>query len=93
MRVTCVRVTGTSVAIFLHAGEQRHAVERLFRSGKFAIKRRDVDDDALGIKPGEKLHAIEYRGRIELVPVRPTKTARGSLKGIDTDVPRESDRV
>ena len=25
--------------------------------------------EALGIKPGEKLHAIEYRGRIELVPV------------------------
>jgi AbrB family looped-hinge helix DNA binding protein len=33
--------------------------------------------EALGIKPGEKLHAIEYRGRIELVPVRPTK--RGPL--------------
>jgi AbrB family looped-hinge helix DNA binding protein len=48
---------------------------------------------ALGIKPGEKLHAIEYRGRIELVPVRSTKSARGSLKGIDTHVPRESDRV
>ena len=49
--------------------------------------------EALGIRPGEKLHAIEYRGRIELVPVRPTKSARGSLKEIDTDVPRESDRV
>jgi AbrB family looped-hinge helix DNA binding protein len=49
--------------------------------------------ESLGIKPGEKLHAIEYRGRIELVPVRSTKSARGSLKGIDTDVPRESDRI
>jgi AbrB family looped-hinge helix DNA binding protein len=49
--------------------------------------------EALGIRPGEKLHAMEYRGRIELVPVRSTKSARGSLKGIDTDVPRESDRV
>jgi AbrB family looped-hinge helix DNA binding protein len=49
--------------------------------------------EALGIKPGEKLHAIEYRGRIELVPIRPARTARGSLKGIDTDVPRDSDRV
>jgi AbrB family looped-hinge helix DNA binding protein len=49
--------------------------------------------EALGIRPGEKLHAIEYRGRIELVPVRSTKSARGSLKGINTDVPRESDRV
>ncbi len=49
--------------------------------------------EALGIKPGEKLHAIEYRGRIELVPVRSTRTARGSLKGITTDVPRDADRV
>lgn len=49
--------------------------------------------EALGIKPGEKLHAIEYRGRIELVPVRAAKTARGSLKGINTDVPRDADRV
>ena len=49
--------------------------------------------EALGIRPGEKLHAMEYRGRIELVPVRSTKSARGSLKGINTDVPRESDRV
>jgi hypothetical protein len=32
-------------------------------------------------------------GRIELVPVRPTKAARGWLKGIDTSVPRDADRV
>lgn len=49
--------------------------------------------EALGLKPGEKLHAIEYRGRIKLMLVRPTKAARGSLKGIDTDVPRDADRV
>jgi len=49
--------------------------------------------EALGIKPGEKLHAIEYRGRIELVPMRPAKTARGSLKGINTHVSRDADRV
>ena len=49
--------------------------------------------EALGIKPGEKLHAIEYRGRIELVPMRRAKAARGSLKGINTDIPRDADRV
>ncbi len=48
--------------------------------------------ESLGIRPGEKLHAIEYRGHIELVPVKSMKSARGSLKGILTDVPRESDR-
>ena len=62
-------------------------------SSKYQIVIPSKIREALGIRPGEKLHAIEYRGRIELVPVRPTKSARGSLKGIDTDVPRECDRV
>src|ERR1035441_5421115 len=62
-------------------------------SSKYQIVIPSKIREALGIKPGEKLHAIEYRGRIELVPVRPTKAARGTLKGIDTEGPREADRV
>lgn len=49
--------------------------------------------ESLGIRPGEKLHAIEFRGHIELVPVKSIKSARGSLKGLHTDVPREPDRT
>jgi AbrB family looped-hinge helix DNA binding protein len=48
---------------------------------------------ALGIKVGERLDAIPYRGHIALVPVRSIKRARGFLKGIDTDIPRDSDRL
>jgi AbrB family looped-hinge helix DNA binding protein len=62
-------------------------------SSKYQIVIPSKIREALGIKPGEKLHAIEYRGRIELVPVRPAKAARGSLRGIDTSVPRDPDRV
>ena len=62
-------------------------------SSKFQIVIPRVIREALGIKPGEKLHAIEYCGRIELVPLRSVKASRGSLKGISTDVPREPDRV
>ena len=62
-------------------------------SSKYQIVIPSKIREALGIKPGEKLHAIEYRGRIELVPVRPARAARGSLKGIDTRVPRDADRV
>ncbi|MEI8299478.1 MAG: AbrB/MazE/SpoVT family DNA-binding domain-containing protein [Pseudomonadota bacterium] len=61
-------------------------------SSKYQIVIPSKMRQALGIKPGEKLHAIEYRGRIELIPVLPTKAARGSLKGIDSSVPRETDR-
>lgn len=49
--------------------------------------------EALGIKAGEKLDAIPYRGHIALVPVRSIRSARGFLKGIDTAVPRDPDRI
>ena len=48
---------------------------------------------ALGIKAGEKLDAIPYRGHIALVPVRSIKSRRGFLKGIDTEVRRDDDRA
>ena len=49
--------------------------------------------EALGIQPGQKVQAIQYRDRIELIPVRPLRKARGMLKGIDTSVPRDDDRL
>lgn len=53
---------------------------------------RDVRE-TLSIKPGEKLQVIHYANRIELVPVKKVKSMRGFLKGIDTSVNREKDRV
>jgi AbrB family looped-hinge helix DNA binding protein len=47
----------------------------------------------LGVKAGQKLQVIAYDNQVVLVPVRPIQEARGSLKGIDTDVPREGDRL
>jgi AbrB family looped-hinge helix DNA binding protein len=47
----------------------------------------------LKLRPGQKVRAIVYHDRIELVPVRPARQLRGFLKGIDTSVPRERDRV
>ena len=49
--------------------------------------------ESLGIRPGQKIQAIEYRDRIELIPLRPIRKARGLLKGIDTSVPRDDDRT
>jgi AbrB family looped-hinge helix DNA binding protein len=47
----------------------------------------------LGLKPGEKLRMIRFQDRVEMVPVRTIKSMRGFLKGIDTQIERESDRV
>ncbi|MFV1950047.1 MAG: AbrB/MazE/SpoVT family DNA-binding domain-containing protein [Anaerolineales bacterium] len=46
-----------------------------------------------GIKPGQKIQVIPYMGRIELIPVRNIKDSKGFLKGIDTKVEREPDRL
>jgi len=48
---------------------------------------------ALGIKPGEKVHVLQYENRIEYIPVKPIKKMRGFLKGIDTTILREKDRL
>lgn len=49
--------------------------------------------EALGLRPGQKVQALQYQNRIELIPVRSMRSMRGFLKGIDTDVPRDRDRV
>jgi AbrB family looped-hinge helix DNA binding protein len=49
--------------------------------------------DSLGIRPGQKVQVIRYEGRIELIPLRPIQETRGFLRGIDTTVEREADRL
>ncbi|MEW6008006.1 MAG: AbrB/MazE/SpoVT family DNA-binding domain-containing protein [bacterium] len=48
---------------------------------------------SLGIKPGVKVHVLQYENRIEYIPVKKMKEMRGFLKGIDTEVIRERDRI
>jgi AbrB family looped-hinge helix DNA binding protein len=47
----------------------------------------------LGVKAGQKMRVLAYDNKVVLIPVRPIQEARGSLKGIDTDVQREEDRL
>jgi AbrB family looped-hinge helix DNA binding protein len=49
--------------------------------------------EKLGLSPGQKVEAIMYQGRIELIPVRPIEKMRGFLEGMDTTVERDEDRV
>jgi len=46
-----------------------------------------------GLLPGQRIQLVVYGDRIELIPVMPAKRMRGFLKGIDTRIPREGDRV
>ena len=49
--------------------------------------------ESLDLRPGEKVHVLPYENRIELIPARNMAKLRGFLKGIDTSVPREKDRL
>ena len=49
--------------------------------------------ERLDLKAGQKVDAIPFRGRVELIPVLPVQSMRGALRGIDTTVPRDEDRV
>lgn len=49
--------------------------------------------DRLKLKAGQQVQAIAYDGRIELVPIRPIKALRGELKGLDTVISRDPDRL
>jgi AbrB family looped-hinge helix DNA binding protein len=53
---------------------------------------REVREE-LGIRAGEKVQIFLYDGRIEFVPVKSVRKMRGKLKGMDTAVPREEDRL
>lgn len=47
-----------------------------------------------GVVPGQKVRMIVYGNRLEIVPVRDIKEARGFLKGMGSDIQREEeDRV
>jgi AbrB family looped-hinge helix DNA binding protein len=62
-------------------------------SPKFQIVIPKEIRERLHLRPGQKLQAIAYDDRIELIPVRRAKELRGFLGGIDTTVQREPDRA
>ena len=47
----------------------------------------------LKLRPGQKLQIIQLGDRIEFLLLKNIKNARGFLKGIDTAIEREGDRI
>ena len=47
----------------------------------------------LGLRPGQKMQALQYGDRVELIPLVPLAMARGILKGLATDIERDGDRT
>jgi AbrB family looped-hinge helix DNA binding protein len=49
--------------------------------------------NALKLLPGQKVQMVVYDNRIEMIPLRNISEIKGFLKGIDTTVEREPDRI
>ena len=49
--------------------------------------------DILQLKPGQKMRVIEFEGCIEMIPDRDISELKGFLRGINTDIQREKDRL
>lgn len=68
-------------------------METVTISPKFQVVIPKSIRESLNLRPGQKVQAIQYGNRIELVPLVPVHQMKGFLRGIDTDVPREDDRL
>ena len=62
-------------------------------SSKFQVVIPRVVREAMDLQPGARFQVLQYEDRIELIPLREPKALRGFIRGIDTEVPREEDRV
>ena len=62
-------------------------------SPKFQVVIPRAVREAMGLRPGTKVHVFQYQDRIEFIPQRPLRKMRGFLRGIDTAVPRDDHRV
>lgn len=68
-------------------------MEAVLVSPKFQVVIPRAVREALRIRPGQKMQVIQYEDRVEMIPIRPTSEMRGFLKGIDTTIEREPDRL
>ena len=62
-------------------------------SPKFQVVIPKEVRETMGIISGQKVQMLTYGNRIELIPIKPMSKMKGFLKGIDTAVPRDKDRL
>jgi AbrB family looped-hinge helix DNA binding protein len=68
-------------------------METVSVSPEFEVAIPKSTREALGIRPGQRMYAMLYAARVELIPVRTMVQARGFVADIDIRLERERDRV
>jgi AbrB family looped-hinge helix DNA binding protein len=62
-------------------------------SRKFQVVIPKEVREKLGIRPGQRLQVLQFRDRIEFIPLREIRSRSGFLSDMQTDVQREKDRM
>jgi AbrB family looped-hinge helix DNA binding protein len=62
-------------------------------SPKFQVVIPQAIRTALQLRVGEKLRVLRYADRVEFIPVRPIQQMRGFLRGMNSAIGREADRL
>lgn len=62
-------------------------------SPKFQVVIPKSVRERMEIKAGQRFQLIHYADRLEFIPVKDVKEMRGFLKGLDTTIERDEDRV
>ncbi len=62
-------------------------------SSKFQIVIPKELREKIGLQVGTTLEVMQYGNRIALIPIQPMATLKGFLKGINTSITRDQDRI
>lgn len=62
-------------------------------SPKFQVVIPKEVREKFGLQVGQKLQVVAFEDRLEFVPIRNPQAMRGFLKGMDTRIEREKDRL
>jgi AbrB family looped-hinge helix DNA binding protein len=73
--------------------DRRNSMEAVLISPKFQVVIPKSVRNLLKLLPGQKVQILAYDNRVEMIPELSISSMRGFLKGIDTTVERENDRV
>ena len=71
----------------------KHSMSAVTISPKYQVVIPRHIREALNLKPGMKVQVVQYENRIEYIPQEKIKKSRGLLRGINTSVPRDKDRL
>ena len=68
-------------------------METVTISPKFQVVSPQKIREGMGLRSGEKAKVFSFKNRIEIIPVREVRKLRGYLKGMDTTLARDGDRL